>query len=159
MARTFHREASSIGLWLVVLVLVLTWACGCSITRWKAEDGHSRVNHGLTLRWGTTLYIGDEGGYTEVDWFAQGEKSPTTQPMGRTMAGKHWESRQCDWCQKPSTSEMHRRVFVDSEGARVGKLCIRCAGKYDRVLSEGRGADSFRQGEHEPTTQPAPLDP
>ena len=80
MARTFHREASSIGLWLVALVLVLTWACGCSMTRWEAEDGHSTVRHGLVIMWGTTLYIGDGGrGETTAKWSASGEKVPTTQ--------------------------------------------------------------------------------
>ena len=47
---------------------------------------------------------------------------------------KHWESRQCAWCQRPFTSTMHRRVFVNSKTQRVGKLCITCAGKYDRIM-------------------------
>lgn len=64
------------------LVACLLCACGCTLSRWEAEDGHSRVNHGLTIRFGTVFYIGDDrGGYTEADWAASGEgREPTTQP-------------------------------------------------------------------------------
>ncbi len=71
-----------IGPALVILAVLLTVVCGCTLSRWEAEDGHSKVNHGLTIRFGTVFYIGDDkGGYTEADWTASGEGAePTTQP-------------------------------------------------------------------------------
>jgi hypothetical protein len=68
-----------IGPALVALAVLLTVICGCTLSRWEAEDGHSKVNHGLTIRFGTVFYIGDDrGGYTEADWSAAGEGSKAT---------------------------------------------------------------------------------
>jgi hypothetical protein len=94
----WNSDASMVGPVVAILVwCVVLWACaasgGCSLSRWEAEDGHSKVNHGLTVRFGTVFYIGDDrGGYTEADWTASGEQDkeitgfvfperyPTTQP-------------------------------------------------------------------------------
>jgi len=54
-------------------VLALGLATGCSLSRWEAENGHTRVRHGLVIRFGTELYIGDDGhGETAADWTAEG---------------------------------------------------------------------------------------
>lgn len=76
----WHKQAPLIGPALVALAVLLTVICGCSVSRWETEDGHSKVNHGLTIRFGTEIYIGDaQGGYTEADWTASGEGAePTT---------------------------------------------------------------------------------
>lgn len=59
------------------LVCVLTCTgclpLGCSNTRWKAEDGQTTVRHGLVIRFGTEIYIGDDGhGETTANWGAEG---------------------------------------------------------------------------------------
>lgn len=69
-----------IGPVLVALALLLVWTCSCSLSRWEAEDGHSKGYHGLTIRFGTSIYIGDDkGGYTEADWTASGEQPGKTE--------------------------------------------------------------------------------
>ena len=72
-----------VGIVLFVIgLLALAWTCGCSLSRWEAEDGHTKVRHGLVIRFGTEIYIGDDGhGETEADWTASGERAePSTQP-------------------------------------------------------------------------------
>lgn len=67
------------------IVALLIGGCllaGCSTTRWKAEDGTTKVRHGLVIRSGWELYIGDDGhGETTAKWGAEGGSDVAEEPQ------------------------------------------------------------------------------
>jgi len=89
MTRTFHREASSIGLWLVALVLLLTWITGCTFTLSDQGEVSVEFTQGVKVRHTTSATNAESKASTDfkplVDYIIelrgpQDEKEPTTQP-------------------------------------------------------------------------------